>query len=131
MLVAVVVLLSGWRLLVDALHILMEGTPPDLDLVELQRQCQARFDIEGLHHLHAWETGGGERMLTAHIRLCDQPLSQVETTITDLRRYLAEHWHVQHVTLEPEFEGCGSDRLIECGCHQAAASAKRTGATPE
>jgi len=115
--VALAVVRSGWRLLVDALHILLEGTPHDVDLVELQRQCQERFDIDGLHHVHAWETGGGERMLTAHIRVGNKPISEVECTIGSLREFLAERWRIHHVTIEPEFVGCGSELLVDEACH--------------
>jgi cobalt-zinc-cadmium efflux system protein len=117
--VALAVVRSGWRLLVDALHILLEGTPQDVDLVELQRQCQERFDIDGLHHVHVWETGGGERMLTAHIRVGDKPLSDVERTIGAMHEFLAERWRIHHATIEPEFVGCGSDLLVEERCHDA------------
>lgn len=119
--VALAVVRSGWRLLVDALHILLEGAPQDVDLVELQKECQERFDIEGLHHVHVWETGGGERMLTAHIRVGNKPVSEIECIIGDMREFLAQRWRIHHVTIEPEFEGCGSDLLVDERCHDAGA----------
>jgi cobalt-zinc-cadmium efflux system protein len=117
--VALAVVRSGWRLLVDALHILLEGTPRDVDLLELQKECEERFEIDGFHHVHVWETGGGERMLTAHIRVGDKPLSEIECTIGAMREFFAERWRIHHVTIEPEFVGCGSDLLVDEKCHDA------------
>ncbi len=119
-LVAVVVVRSGWGLLMEALHILMEATPRDVDIETLQAECQECFNIEGMHHVHVWETGGGARMLTAHVRLKDQPLSRTESELQAIRQHLAERWRIEHATLEPEFAGCGSDELIGEHSHDHA-----------
>ena len=112
LLVALVVIRSGWSLLMEAFHILMEATPRDVDIAELQSECQECLEIEGMHHVHVWETGGGARMLTAHIRLREQPLSEVERQLEVVRKHLANRWRIEHATLEPEIVGCGSNDLL-------------------
>lgn len=125
LLVALVVVRSGWSLLMEALHILMEATPRDVDIEALQAECVDCLKIQGIHHVHVWETGGGARMLTAHIRLKEQPLSEVERQLEAVREHLATRWRIEHATLEPEFVGCGSDDLL--GVHRDAPRADAHG----
>lgn len=111
-LVVVLILRSGWGLLRDAARILLEGAPPGLDLVELQRDIQKNFLVCDLHHVHVWELNAGHRMLSAHVRLLEMPLSEAEKLLGLIREHLKDEWDIEHATLEPEIEGCGSSSLI-------------------
>lgn len=111
-LVAVMILHSGWGLLRDSVRILLEGTPPGVDLIALQRDVQDRFPVLDLHHVHVWELNAGRRALSAHVLLNDMTLSEVELLLGRIREHLAHEWNIEHVTLEPEVNGCGSSALI-------------------
>ena len=124
--IAVAVLHAGWSLLREAFHILMEAVPRDVDIIALRKDCEQNFAVDGVHHVHVWETGGGDRMMTAHVRLCEQPLSQVEQILEGMRAHLAKRWDIRHVTLEPEIVGCGSDHLVEATGHVEDPGSART-----
>jgi len=111
-LVLVLILRSGWGLLRDTVRILLEGTPPGLDLVALQRDVQERFAVHDLHHLHVWEVTAGRRMLSAHVRLAAMPLAEAEALLGQIRAHLAHDWAIEHATLEPEVNGCGVTELV-------------------
>ncbi len=111
-LVIVLILRSSWGLLRDTTRILLEGTPPGLDLEALQRDIQIAFAVRDLHHVHVWELSSGYRLLTAHVRLGDMPLCEVESLLQKIREHLAHEWSVDHATLEPEINGCASGSLI-------------------
>ncbi len=113
LLVIAIIMRSGWKLLRETAHILMEGTPPGLDLELLQQDLHAHFPIRNLHHLHVWEVNSGQRMLTAHLVFEDGPLSQVETSLTAIRNHLHKEWAIEHATLEPEINGCTDRNLIK------------------
>ena len=68
-----------------------------------------------LHHLHVWEVRPGRRLMTAHVQMADQPLSEVDTLLDKIRGRLHERWNITHATLEAEFAGCGSDALLGSG----------------
>lgn len=111
-LVVLMILRSGWGLLQDAVRILLEGTPPGLDLVEIQHDIQERFAVLDVHHIHVWELKAGHRMLSAHVRMAEMPLSEAESLLENIREHLAHEWNIAHSTLEPEVNGCGSYSLI-------------------
>jgi cobalt-zinc-cadmium efflux system protein len=114
-LVVVMVLFSGWRLLRDATRVLLEGTPEGLDLDELRQDIQSHFPGCDLHHVHVWELRPNQRMLTAHLRVADGPLSELEAVLQQVRTRLETHWSISHATLEPELVGCGCNDLLGGG----------------
>jgi len=111
-LVVVLVLLSGWRLLRDATHVLLEGTPAGLDLEALRRDIQDIVPGYDLHHLHVWELRPDQRILTAPVRVADGPLSETDGILRQIRRRLKTQWGISHSTLEIETVGCGSNDLL-------------------
>ena len=111
-LVVVMVLFSGWRLLRDATRVLLEGTPDGLDLEALRQDVQQLIPGCDLHHVHVWELRPNQRILTAHLRMADMPLSELETVFQQVRSRLQTHWSISHVTLEPELVGCGASALL-------------------
>jgi len=111
-LVILLILRSSWGLLRDTTRILLEGTPPGLDLEALQRDIQTTFPVRDLHHLHVWELASGYRLLTAHVRLGDMPLCDADALLNTIRDHLSHAWSVNHATLEPEINGFASGSLI-------------------
>jgi Co/Zn/Cd efflux system component len=51
-------------------------------------------------------------MLSAHVRLAAMPLTEAETLLGRIREHLAHDWDIEHATLEPEVNGCGTATLI-------------------
>ena len=117
-LVLVLILRSGWGLLRDSVRILLEGAPPGLDLAALQRDLEAHFPVRDVHHVHVWELNAGRRVLSAHVRLAEMPLGEVESLLARIREHLAHAWAIEHATLEPEVHGCGTSELIAAGKSQ-------------
>ena len=111
-LVVIMILFSGWRLLRAATRVLLEGTPEGLDLKALRADIHLNVPGCDLHHIHVWEVRPEQRMLTAHLRVADGPLSELETVLHQVRHRLQTHWAISHATLEPELFGCGVNELL-------------------
>ena len=111
-LVGFVVLRSAVSILQESLHTLLEGTPPGLHLGELAQAVSERFPQISLHHIHVWEVGPGQRVLTAHMKIGAASIVDAERTAAELRRYLDEEWGIDHATLEAEANGCGMEAIL-------------------
>ncbi len=120
-LVVALVFFSGWRLLRDATRVLLEGTPAGLDLEALRRDIQEFLPGCNLHHVHVWELRPRQRILTAHLRVPDGPLSAMDGLRREIRNRLHARWGISHSTLEMETFGCGSSDLL--GRHPIAPAA--------
>ena len=96
------VLASSLRLLREALHGLMEGTPFNLALEEVGRALTTVQGVASVHDLHIWSVAPGQVMLSAHLVVLD--LRRWETMLNACHALLAERFAIDHATLQPEPE---------------------------
>lgn len=107
-LVAGLILFSAFRLIRECVDILLEGTPPHLDLKEIEAALLEVDGVCGLHDLHIWTITSGFDSLTAHLILeADAAHQEVLDAAHDM---LTSRFGLDHSTLQPE-EG----DMVPCG----------------
>lgn len=113
LLIAVVVLRSACKLVWETVSTLLEGAPVGMDLATVVSDLARTFPQVTLHHVHLWQNGPGERLMTAHVTLA-APLDGVaiESLFADIKDVLHRRWAIAHATLEPEVNGCGERELL-------------------
>jgi cobalt-zinc-cadmium efflux system protein len=113
LIVGVAVLRSALSLVWETLSTLLEGAPMDADLEAMAADVARAFPSVALHHVHLWQNGPGQRLLTAHVTV-DSNLdgAAIEALFTKIKEFLHENWAVTHATLEPEVAGCGETALL-------------------
>lgn len=104
--ICALILYSALRLLREALHVIMEGVPLNLDLREVGQAMATVQGVKSVHDLHIWTLSSGQVILSAHIVIPD--MSSWEDTLTKLRELVHERFDIDHVTLQPELDGHGS-----------------------
>ncbi|RSK25605.1 cation transporter [Bacillus sp. HMF5848] len=106
-LVAMLVLISGWRVTKDSLHVLMEGTPTDISLEQVKAALQQIPGVKNIHDLHVWSITSDFPALTCHITVgSDENRDSILHSATAM---LKNEFHVAHTTLQIEsedFEQC-------------------------
>jgi cobalt-zinc-cadmium efflux system protein len=98
--IAVLILVSSLRLLREALHALLDGVPPDLELAAVGTAMAGVDGVRSVHDLHIWSLSGESRALSAHVVL--RRMGDWGRVLERLRDLLAERFHIDHVTLQPE-----------------------------
>lgn len=97
-----IVATAGW-LLRDSIHILLEGTPPHLDLEEIRAALASLDGVKEVHDLHLWSVTQGQEAMSGHLVVVDgREAGAVLKAGQDL---LAERFALTHVTLQIEPEG--------------------------
>jgi len=109
-LIGVVVLRSAISIVSESLGTLLEASPAGVNVEDLAQDVARRFTDVRLHHVHAWEVGPGQRVLTAHMKVGATTL--LEAIAAEVRRFLHEEWGITHATLEAETNGCGREELL-------------------
>ncbi|MFG2718804.1 cation diffusion facilitator family transporter [Streptomyces sp. NPDC048416] len=95
-----------YGLLRDALHVLMEATPQDMDLAEVRRHLLAEPGVAGVHDLHGWTVTSGMPVLTAHVVVKEAALDGgYGALLTRLQSCVGDHFDVAHSTIQLEPEG--------------------------
>jgi cobalt-zinc-cadmium efflux system protein len=127
-LIGLLVLVGAWRLLVEAVAVLMEATPPGIDGQQVHDAMAALSGVAGVHDLHIWRVASGLDALSAHVELDrTRPWSDV---LTETSAVLRERFGILHVTLQPEDALDGVDPHRGCSLDtpegMAACAAGRT-----
>ncbi len=102
--IALVILLSTWRLLKDSLRLSLDGVPSDINLDEIKATALQVKGVLDIHHVHIWAISTTENALTAHIVLPVQAGAEEEKQVKQNLKHALEHKNIQHITLETERE---------------------------
>ncbi len=100
LLVAALMLRSGWGLLRDSGRVLLEAAPRGLDPDDIGRTLAAQRHVVEVHDLHVWEVTSGLPSLSAHVTVgagCD-----VQSHRRQLAELLHERFGIEHTTLQVE-----------------------------
>ena len=100
--IGALIVVSSLRLLREALHGLMEGTPFALAPEEVGRALATVPGVASVHDLHIWSVAPEQTLLSAHLVVRD--LRQWETALDACHALLAERFGIHHATLQPEPE---------------------------
>ena len=114
MLVCALIVRSAWMLIRRSAHILMEGSPEWLDVSELRRTLEQRIPaIHDVHHVHCWQVGPRETLLTMHASVAVG--ANHATVLKDAKAVLAEKFGILHATIQLEAEECADASCEERG----------------
>ena len=72
--IALYILFNVYRNIRQSLHIILQGSPLEIDLSEVKQSILSIDGVGGVHDLHAWSVDGEYNVLTAHVVLVE-PLS--------------------------------------------------------
>jgi cobalt-zinc-cadmium efflux system protein len=102
--IAVLILPRAWALLRDSTAILLERTPPGVDLDDVRRHLEEMDGVVDVHDLHAWMITSGLPSLSAHVTVTEPALATrgVGPILDSLSACVAEHFDIQHATFQIE-----------------------------
>ena len=98
-LIAIVILVSTWKLLSESLRLSIDAVPESIDPDEILEEMKEVSGVADVHHLHIWPISTTQVALTAHLVLED--LSDMAGTVHAVKHHLKEHG-IDHSTLEVE-----------------------------
>ncbi|HLQ32458.1 MAG TPA: cation diffusion facilitator family transporter [Chloroflexota bacterium] len=112
LIIAVLICIGAWRIIGQAVGILMEGAPPGLNVAEMVRQILRVPGVKDVHDLHVWSISNQMTALSCHILMEDARTSEVTATLANMKQLLRQRFGVAHATIEVECEGCETDNAF-------------------
>ncbi|MBR3121275.1 cation diffusion facilitator family transporter [Oceanobacillus profundus] len=112
--VAFLVLRSGYYVTKAAIHVLMEGTPQNVNVNDVIQTIEKVKGIQSIHDLHIWTITSGLNALSCHV------VVDAELTIAESERMLRkiehdlEHKGIMHITIQLETAAHKHDNSILC-----------------
>jgi cobalt-zinc-cadmium efflux system protein len=109
--VAAIIVRSGWVVVADAGHILLEGAPGELDTRAIGPDLIANVKgVEGIHHVHVWSITQSRRMVTLHACIGERQNS--DKAVRNIKARLKERFGLDHATIEIERGVCADDEAV-------------------
>jgi cobalt-zinc-cadmium efflux system protein len=105
MLVAAIIVRSGWRVVADAGHILLEGAPEELDTRAIGPNLVASVPgLKEVHHVHVWSITQRRKMVTLHA--CVGEAADSDQLVKAIKARLKSAFGLDHATIEIERGEC-------------------------
>ena len=113
LLIAGYVLFQGVSTLPRVIRILMQSTPPDINIEDIIKEVEKIEKVSNIHHVHIWELDEHDRALEAHVIVDTSDLICVDKIKNEIKSRLHKNFHIAHSTLEFEFGGANDGSLCD------------------
>ncbi|UED73059.1 cation diffusion facilitator family transporter [Brevibacillus sp. DP1.3A] len=98
--VAVLIMLSAWRVTKESVNILLEGAPSRLDTTKVEERLSQLAGVSKVHDLHIWTVTSGFDSLTCHLVVEDDLPSY--PVLNDALALLEKEFGITHATIQIE-----------------------------
>lgn len=92
-----------WTLLKQAVGVLLEGTPSDVNVAALRDAIAGIDGVRGVHDLHVWVLTSGLNAMSVHI-VCGGDIAR-DALLTRVHDRVRESFPITHLTVQIESEG--------------------------
>jgi cobalt-zinc-cadmium efflux system protein len=100
--IALVVLVSGWGLMRDSVNLALDAVPRGIELVEVREFLRTLDGVAEVHDLHIWAMSTNETALTAHLV---RPGGHDDAFLHHVCSELSHRFKIHHATLQVEADG--------------------------
>jgi len=127
-LISVIIILGAWRLILDSVNVLLEGTPRHINLAAVESVILETAGVGGVHDLHVWTISSGIDALSAHISH-DETVSHSEL-LAVVRGKLHDQFGIDHLTIQMETLDLEAEAVYVCEtgtkCFEPSVRGKRS-----
>ncbi len=112
-LIGLYILKESYQILIESVHILMEGAPPEISIEEIKKAVESLPEVNDFHHIHLWMVGENDIHIEGHVDVQDMMISASNPLRSKIERLLQEKFNIQHITLQFECNHCINAKTIE------------------
>ena len=112
LIIAVMMLFSGYKIIKSTVHIFMTGVPENIDMKEIVDSIKKISDITNIHDLHIWSIDSEEVFLSAHIKVKND--SKSDDILKEINNMLKTKYHIEHTVLQIEKDEICENEEVLC-----------------
>ncbi|HBR56460.1 MAG TPA: hypothetical protein DEA22_03160, partial [Blastocatellia bacterium] len=124
-LISLIIIFGAWRLILESVNILLEGTPPHIDTGAVESAIMSLEGVGGVHDLHIWTISSGMEALSAHIT--HNATVAHPRLLAAVREKLCAEFGIEHMTIQMETPELEPEAVYVCEtgtrCFEPAAKA--------
>jgi len=104
--IGTVIIIGAVRVTYAAVHILLEGTPKNINIEEVAASMEEFNFVKDIHDLHVWSICSDYSALSAHVYVDVQSIRAVQNALGSINKMLSDKFGIVHTTIQ-----------LECGQH--------------
>jgi len=101
--IALVIIVTTRKLLIESLRLVMDAVPEKIDFDEIKTLIQGVEGVKEVHHIHIWALSSTINALTAHISIESKAIEDWINIKKEIKHELL-HQDISHVTIELELD---------------------------
>lgn len=94
------IIYSSWRLILESVNILLEGTPSHINVHAIVEAMHAVPGVSNVHDLHVWTISSGMDALSAHVTI--EPGVSHKDALERLQEQMRSGFNIGHLTIQIE-----------------------------
>lgn len=103
-LIALALIPRTWSVLMECVHVLMEGTPERIKLGDLHKALGNVEGVIGIHDLHVWTITSGMNALSGHVQI--QESTNPQAILSKIAECCKHDFNINHTTIQVEVASC-------------------------
>ncbi|WP_290662392.1 MULTISPECIES: cation diffusion facilitator family transporter [Ignavibacterium] len=111
-LIALYILIEAYKILKEAIDILMMSNIEGIDLQEIKSVVEKIEGVKNIHHIHLWKLNDNDTHFEAHIEVEDMMVSNTTEIQKIISAELHNRYEINHITLQFECELCDKLDII-------------------
>ncbi|VTS07506.1 cation diffusion facilitator family transporter [Tuwongella immobilis] len=112
--IAGMILWSSRAILIEAVDVLLEAVPANLNRAELVQSVEQIPGVRGVHDLHVWTISSGMIACSCHLRIDDQLISDGQRIQQAVAQMLQQRFHIGHSTIQIETDATCAAATDHC-----------------
>ena len=111
-LISLIIIFGAWRLIMESVNVLLEGTPTHISLSAVETTILETEGVSGVHDLHVWTISSGIEALSAHISHNDSIVHS--DLLVKVRERLHANFGIEHLTIQMETQDRKAEAVYIC-----------------
>ncbi|HMQ04897.1 MAG TPA: cation diffusion facilitator family transporter [Pyrinomonadaceae bacterium] len=126
--ISLIIIVGAWRLILDSVNVLLEGTPPHIRHSTVETAILDTPGVRGIHDLHIWTISSGIHALSVHINH-DESVAHSDL-LAAVRDRLHDGFGIDHLTIQMETMNSETEAVYICEtgtkCFEPSSRSKST-----
>lgn len=111
--IGLLILTGAWRVLREAVHILMEGVPRGMSVDQVAADMREIEGVLDVHHLNIWAVCSHIFALSAHVEIDPAYDGRRNQLLHTIEHKLQHTFHITHTTIQFDCSTCSGGPLIK------------------
>ncbi|MDD5104403.1 MAG: cation diffusion facilitator family transporter [Desulfuromonadaceae bacterium] len=111
--IGLLIMAGAWRVLREAIHILMEGVPRSMSVEQVAEHMRGIDGVMDVHHINIWSVCSHIFALSAHVEIDAEHEGRRSQLLHAIEHELEQHYHITHTTIQFDCSNCNGGPLIK------------------